>query len=116
MRRESLVRARRRLVGVILTVVLALFPRTFVQSNPDVLSDSVSLQEWGRCGNTSTVRSRPSCSKVGERPIAAANPPTGLGPAKAGSFNVCRRGEPSGWRQPKPDLDQVRGPLENPAA
>ena len=39
---DVLVRARRRLVGVILTVVLALYPRTVVQSNPDVLSDSVA--------------------------------------------------------------------------
>ena len=39
---DGLVRARRRLVGVILTVVLALYPRIVVQSNPDVLSDSVA--------------------------------------------------------------------------
>ena len=39
---DGLVRARRRLVGVILSVVLALYPRTFDQSNPDVLSDSVA--------------------------------------------------------------------------
>ncbi len=43
--------------------------------------------------------------------------PRGSGlPVMAGSCNVSRRGEPSGWRQPEPDLNQVRGPLENPVA
>jgi len=83
---DGLVRARRRLVGVILIVVLALYPRTVVQSNPDVLSDSVLLREWGRCGKTSILWSRMSCAKVGERPQEAANPPTGLGPACEGRF------------------------------
>jgi hypothetical protein len=32
--------------------------------------------------------------------------------AKAGSLNVCRCGEPSDWRQSKPDLDQVRASRE----
>jgi len=61
-------------------------PESVVQSNPDVLSDSVSLREWGRCGKTSIVWSRTSCAEVGVQPQEAANPPTGLGPACYGRF------------------------------
>lgn len=102
MPREWLVRARRRLVSVILLPVLALYPRTANQSNPDVLSDSVfSLREWGRYGKTLIVRfdlSRPSCFKVGDAVARSLIRPRASGLLeKAGSLNVCQRGESPGW-------------------
>ncbi len=74
------------------------------------------LREWGRCGKTSTVRSRTSCAEVGEQPSQeAANPPTGLGPACCGRF--VQRVPAWGafdWRQSEPDLEPGSGiPRQN---
>lgn len=108
MRLEPLVRARWRLVSLILRKVLCELPLygsrvIHAQRNPHVLSIEVFLvlAERGRCGQTWTnvvvqaVMSQSWCVLARPSVAASTNPPTGfgLGSCESSSSNVRRRRE-----------------------